>query len=801
MYEISQIKRKTTCVDVAKRLGLPITRSGDRCVSPMRKGAKNPSSFSVEDDFWYDFGSGEGGDQIDLLAILKHSGDRGAAIRELAHITGVPNIGQESQDWLDYTNQLNARTAFYHSQLTDEDRDYLHSRGLTDEDISRNMIGRVTDGSLRGRLFLPYFQTGGYVCYYATRALPGGSFPENKYMKQKRDEHCQHIPWGLHSLHGDDTLVIAEGYFDALSFEASSYPVISAITGIFSREQIPLVLGIARKFKRVFLVYDNDTTTHAGERFTERMATLLSKNRIPFIVGTVPQPYHDVSEYYAAGHKLQNIIDSGQDGVQYIASTYHNFDDLSRFVYSVARYTKRLKLDELLSFLKKSTDFDPRLLDQLFRGATTAPPETIIADEILKSRQILYVSAVGFYEYSSGVWHRRSDDQIRAYADRAYGEFSTAQRVNAICNLLKTRALQDVAFDRQPVWNFTNGTLELDTGTFREHNPNDYCSIQASYPYDPKATYHAWAKFIQDVTGDDPKQSELLQFIPGYALMSHNNFEKIFVLTGSGGNGKSRYLEVLCQLFGEENVSHVTPRGLLDKFQRILLKNSIINLAGEIKSDVKDAEEYMKLIASGETLSACYKSKDYVSFKPRSKLVYACNGQLASGDTSDGLARRLIIIDFKMRFVDNPDPNDPYQREKNINILDEISSEISSGGVFNWAYEGYKLLNAVGYFTETNDQEELMEEFKRVSNPVLVFYEEFFGENEILEIENKQLYSDYKMWCVESGYRPLPSNMFSKEFKSVSQREYEQYRTNKQRGYRRVTVQPSPQLSPVTEQF
>ena len=776
MYDLSQIKKRISCVDVAKRCGLAISKSGDRCISPLRPGASNPSSFSVDDDFWYDFGDGRGGDCIDLLAELSYAGDRGAAIRELARITGVEpdESNHDSQDWLDYTNALNAKTAFYHSQLTVDDYVYLTGRGLTRDDVARLMIGRVTDGALAGRLFLPYFQSGGYVCYYATRAMRDGSFPDNKYMKQKRDAHCQHVPWGMQTLsRGGDTLVIAEGYFDAASFECCGYPVISAITGNFSRDQLSTVISVCRKFKRVFLVYDNDAVTHAGERFTERMATTLSKNRIPFVVGTVPTPYHDVSEYYAAGGNLSRIIDSAQDGIQYIASKYRSFDDLERFIYTVARHTKRSRLDALLSHLKKTSDFDGRALDNLFRAATTAPPETIIADEILKSRQILYIDAVGFYEYENGVWTRIPDGVIKSYADRAYGEFSTSQRVNAICNLLKVRALRDVKFDRAPVWNFINGTLELDTGVFRDHNPGDYCSVQASYPYNAKATCPAWEKFIADVTGDDPKSEELLQFIPAYALYQDCCLERIFVLSGNGGNGKSKYLEVLRLLFGEKNTSHLQPRALLDKFQVIQLRESIINIAGEIRSDLRDVEERMKAIASGEPISGCYKGEQFVTFSPRTKMVFATNNQLQSDDTSEGLARRLILIDFKMSFVDNPDPNDPYQRQKNIYVLDNILAELQSGGIFNWVYAGYKLLKTVGYFTETNDQENLISDFKRASNPVLVFYESEIQDDTPPELEYRQLYSDYVTWCAGNGYRAESSQKFHAAFKNVASRRYD----------------------------
>lgn len=786
MYDIQLIKSRINCVDYARKIGLSINDSGDRCVSPFRSGAKNPTSFVVYDDFYYDFASGEGGDVIEFCANYSHHGDRGAAIRELAIATGVisDNVG-DSQAWLEYTKQLNARTAYYHTQLTDSDRGYLYSRGLSDADISRLMIGRVTDGPLRGRLFLPYFSGyDGYVCYYATRAMTDSAYPDNKYMKQKRDEHCQHLPWGLQTLNREsDTLIIAEGYFDAVAFEITGHPVLSAITGRFSKDQLPIVLSVARKFKRVLIVYDNDEVTHAGESFCHTMAEIFTRHRIPFVVGTVPRPYHDVSDYYAAGGDLSYIIDNSEDGLIYIASTLTTFDVLESFIFKTARHTKRTVMENLLAHLKRVSPFDTKLLDSLFRAALTAPPETIIADEIMRDHQLVYIHAVGFYEYNGSVWNRVNDGIISGYADRAYGEFSTANRITAITKLLKTRALSDVTFNTKPLWNFINGTLELDTGVFRDHNPGDYCSFIADYPYNPEATYRSWSRFIDDVTASDPIKAEILQFIPGYALMPHCKYEKVFCLCGSGGNGKSKYLEILRLLFGESNVTHITPRGLLDRFQRIGLKDSLINIAGEIKSELQDSEEYIKLIASGEPLSACYKSQDFIPFVSRSKLLFAMNGQLTSSDTSDGLTRRLIIVDFKVSFVDFPDPNNPYERLKNVDIMDSLRDELNSGGIFNWVYEGYKLLNTVGYFTETNDQETLISEFKRASNPVLVYYEEKFSHPE--SITNSAVYHDYCQWCEDNGEKTLSSIAFHREFKSVSKRDYEPFRSKIERGYRK----------------
>lgn len=769
MYDTSLIKQRISCVDVAQRCGLPIQRSGDRCVSPLRAGATNKSSFCVDDDFWYDFADARGGDCIDLLAELKYSGDRGRAIRELASLTGVSDDNPRPDGWHTYTQNLCNQIAYWQTQLTPEDYDYLHSRGLTDETITQLKIGRTEDG----RLSIPYMKNG-YVAYYCTRHLPGGAYPDAKYRKQRKDDYCEHVVWGLDSLNRTgNTLVIAEGAFDAISFYQEQYPVLSAITGFFSKSQIPTVISAARNFERVFIVYDDDSkTSNAGAKFTMRTAELLTRHRIPFIVGTVPPPYHDISEYYAAGGDLSLIINSAEPGISYLASRFTDFSDLEKFVYTVARHTKRTQLEELHATLRNSRRWDTDSLKSLFKSATTAPPENIVADEILKSRQLVYLESVGFYEYSGGVWTRVEDTKIKSYIDSAYGEFSSAQRVNAVCNLVKVRALRtNIQFDKKPVWNFVNGTLELETGIFRDHNPNDYCSVQAAYPYNPDATYSAWSRFIDDVTAGDPRASELLQLIPGYVFMQDCRHERIFVLQGQGSNGKSKYLEILRQLFGETNVSHLQPRALLDKFRLIQFRESIVNIAGEIRSDLRDVEEVMKSVASGEPQIACYKSKDFVTFVPRTKLIFATNSQLSSGDTSEGLTRRLIIVDFKVSFVDNPDPSDPYQRQKNVDILGDITQELHSGGIFNWAYEGYKLLRTVGYFTETADQTQLLHDFKRASNPVLVFWEEF--EHRPAEYEYQQAYSDYVEWCSKNGHKPFTSQKFHSEYRKVTAKYYE----------------------------
>ena len=80
-------------------------------MSPLRPGAKNPTSFWVEDDHWYDFGSASGGDVIDLAAQLECDGDVGAAVRKLASELGLR--AEYQQTWKKDIQQLCNRAAFY----------------------------------------------------------------------------------------------------------------------------------------------------------------------------------------------------------------------------------------------------------------------------------------------------------------------------------------------------------------------------------------------------------------------------------------------------------------------------------------------------------------------------------------------------------------------------------------------------------------------------------------------------------------------------------------------------------------
>ncbi len=781
---INKIKQKLSCTEYLARHGIYV-KSGGRCVSPLRAGAKNPTSFFCEDKRWYDFGSGDGGDVIDLAAKLEYNNDVGEAIRGLARELGIQFEKPVNENWKTDIQNLCNRAAAYHEALTPEDFQYLASRGLSRDDIDRLMIGRVTDGYLKGRLFLPYFKNG-YVCYYATRAMPGSSFQDNKYMKAALSE-CEsydHVPWGLHTLSKrSDLLVIAEGYFDAAAFEREGYSVISPITGNFSKDQWSDVISTCKMFPRVLIIFDNDEISHAGDGFTSRTATRLFREKIPFLVAHTPLGVKDVNDYYTSGGSLENLVKTAQDGLKYMVSQYTNAQELESFLLSINRFTENTAVSEALWTPEMQSRFAPSVLKSIEKTANTAPSENFAVNEIIKKYNILYVDNVGFYEWNGKIWQKISDTTISNYIDKYFGRFSTAQRVSAVCKLMKSRAISDVVFDRNPVFTFQNGTLEIETGVFRESRSSDYCSIIMDYDYNPDATCPRWEQFIESVTDDEPRRADVLQTLAGYILIPDCRYQKIFILLGGGSNGKSVYLEVIQALFGKQNASVVSPTGLSKEFERIKLKDSLYNIGKDVSPDFATGEtrEYLLQISDGTLVQACYKGQTHITFEPRCKLIYAMNKPPVAS-VIEGLNRRLHFIQFPCSYVDFPDPKIKTQKLKNINIVSELVEELP--GIFNWAYEGYKLLNAVGYFTETPEQQDIMEQFEEISDPIAVFCADhvFSGEK-----TRDEIYIQYKDWCEATGHKPLSRERFIPRFRDFMSNKITE-ETHSRRGDRRVRV-------------
>jgi P4 family phage/plasmid primase-like protien len=216
---------------------------------------------------------------------------------------------------------------------------------------------------------------------------------------------------------------------------------------------------------------------------------------------------------------------------------------------------------------------------------------------------------------------------------------------------------------------------------------------------------------------------------------------------------------VLEALIGEANTSHVEIAFLNSDFQRIKLANSMVNICNDIKTDVAGTGSFFKAIVTGDTISGCFKGKDFFDFKPTCKMVFAANNMLSTRDIDGGFLRRICFVNFPITFVNEPKRKNERLRDPGLQkkLLKELP------GILNWALQGLKALHDQGNFTETIDQERLIRELEMINDPIAAFVEDVIVPypSRFAALQNREfIYNEYKKWCHESNSVPMSSRWF-----------------------------------------
>lgn len=793
---IEQIKERITCSEyMVREHGSNI--HGGRCKS-FRADAHNESSLMVNERYWYDFGSGIGGDVIDLAANDKFNGDKGQAISYLAEQWGIKeisNVPHVDVVFRSYLKILDCASVFYNTQLKKEHIDYLHERGLSDKTIEELRIGwsenpceylkekgfeqqQISDSGLLSfvnRIMIPYMRNGKAVYFIGRSSVwedSPSSHEDAKYMKLFRSELSEHPIWGFDTLRRKGTVTIAEGIFDAISCWQEGYPVVTAVTGAFSAEQ-KKDLFPALKGRDVIVCMDYDPETHAGQKFTENLANELFEYGIHvsacFLSGESEKV--DLSELYSkkpCRDTIENAFSQAEDWTSVklnrIANTQNENEkraNLAVFLRKCSMVFDWPTVAQLIEDAEKTGAFASAWLKELAKGMNKAPKELVIVEEFKKKFDCVFHESLGWYEYGETRWEQRSEYEIRQKIAELYGRFRTASCVNSVYSLLKAELIRKELFDtNKELLNFPNGMFNLDTGEMLPHNREYFSSIQMAFPYDQDATCGEWEKFLDDVTNGDKGRHDLLQEMFGYCLTKDVRYQKCFCLIGNGANGKSVLLNILESMVGEQNTSHIEIAFLNSDFQRIKLLNSLVNICNDMKTDVSGTESFFKAIVVGDPINGCYKGENFVDFRPFCKMVFSANRMLTAREVDYSYLRRFCFIEFPIKFVDEL-TGAKNEMKKQPDIVKKLLNELP--GIFNWAYQGLKCLHEQGRFTETNDQIVMTRELINMANPLVAFVEDVVGNGSPLwanTLGKGEVYRKYTEWCRETNTVPMSARSF-----------------------------------------
>lgn len=311
--------------------------------------------------------------------------------------------------------------------------------------------------------------------------------------------------------------------------------------------------------------------------------------------------------------------------------------------------------------------------------------------------------------------------------------------------------------------NLKNGTFEFKAqgGLLRPFNPKDFITYQLPFEFKEDATCPMFINYLTRVLPDKDSQ-DLLQEFSGY-IFSNKRLEKMLLLTGSGHNGKSVYHDIIIGLLGAQNVLNYALGEFKQPFNRAELVNKLLNFSSELGQDLHP--DILKQLISNEPMQACKKFGHPFTLKNKAKFIVNSNNLPKEVENSVAFFRRWIIIPFQVQIT---------EAEKDCDLSKKIIRN-EMPGVFNWLLEGLKRLHLNGKFTESETSKQSIEAFKKQSDTVQLFIEDYEYTKSQTKKPLSEIYSDYKLFCQDEGIKKLGKNIFSKE---LEMKEFEKTRGN-----------------------
>jgi putative DNA primase/helicase len=305
--------------------------------------------------------------------------------------------------------------------------------------------------------------------------------------------------------------------------------------------------------------------------------------------------------------------------------------------------------------------------------------------------------------------------------------------------------------------NVSNGTIDLRTGRLQEHHREDMITKLVPVAYDENASARLFGTFLDRIFDGNQSLISFMQRVCGYSITGETGEQCIFVLYGTGANGKSTLIEIVAAVNAEYG-AHVRTEALMKQ------KNTSAGAASEdiaelrgarfvsaVETNVgqKLAEGLLKQITGQDRVKARRLYGHNMEFRPTFKLWLACNDKPEIGGTDHAIWRRIHLIPFDVTIPEN-------EREKRI--LDKLKAELP--GILAWFVRG-----ASEYYKEglkvPAEVKRATERYKAEQDTLSDFIDDTCELGDHLTTSVGEMYGMFQAWAQANGEALMPRKLFT----------------------------------------
>ena len=343
---------------------------------------------------------------------------------------------------------------------------------------------------------------------------------------------------------------------------------------------------------------------------------------------------------------------------------------------------------------------------------------------------------------------------------------------------------------------FENGVYDLELMEFREGRPEDFISFSTKInyiPYDPKhPNIAAIQHYLSQVFTKPHIRSYVLKLFASF-LSGHLKEQKFYIWTGSGANSKSIIVNLFEKSFGEYcckfPVSLLTQKRAASNAatgELTRAKGKRFACLQEPGEDEKLNIGLMKELSGGDKIMARALYKDPIEFRPMFKLLLLCNNLPNVPSDDGGTWRRIRVVEFTSKFVDNPSVEGEFK------IDYELAEKMQDWpehfmALLLQTYKQYVLEGII-------EPEEVLKctlEYKAQNDHIALYLLHRVENKDSSFLTMDDVYLDFKQWVKDDGITMVRMPSKSEIEKYMVRNGYKLITVSGTRGFKGMRIKPT----------
>lgn len=316
------------------------------------------------------------------------------------------------------------------------------------------------------------------------------------------------------------------------------------------------------------------------------------------------------------------------------------------------------------------------------------------------------------------------------------------------------------------LFNCLNGTVDLTTGQCKDSARDELLTKMSNVIFDPAAKCPIWLAFLERIMGGDRAIIGYLQRAIGYSLTGLVGEHCLFVLHGTGRNGKSTFLGNFLGMLGDYARKGPTDlllakKGEAHPTERSVLYGTRFVACIETEEGRRMDENMVKELTGGDMVSTRRMRENFWDFNPKHHLWLGTNHKPNVRGTDLAIWSRLRLIPFVVTI--------PYP-ERDKDLPDKLKQEWP--GIFNWALQGCLEWQKHG-LQEPQGVLQATDSYKEEMDVLGSFLTDSVISDPSAKVRSSDLYAAYTQWAKVSGERTIAKRAFGL---ALEERAYKQAR-------------------------